>query len=163
MRRMTSRVLALGVVAAFTVVAGCASGPAPDVEVRGSITAVESVNPDSMGRPSPLMIRIYQLAATDKFDTAEFFALTDNPEATLGADLLGVDPIMLAPGDSKPYEAEYDPETRYIGVVAGYRDIHQATWRATVEMPGRSITNLMRRGGVVIRADRLAISITVDN
>ena len=163
MRRLASNVVALGVVVSFALTAGCASGrPPEDVKIRGSITAVETVNPDSTGRPSPLMIRIYELSATDKFDTAEFFELTDNPEAALGTDLLGVEPIMLSPGESRPYDAEYDPNTRYIGVVAAFRDIHQAEWRATVEMPGRSITNLMRRGGVIIRAERLAISVAVD-
>lgn len=163
MRRMASKVAVLGMAMAFILTAGCASGPPADVAIRGSITAVDDVNPDATGRPSPLMIRIYELAATDKFDSAEFFDLTDNAEATLGADLLGVEPIMIAPGEARPYDAEYDANTRYIGVIAGFRDIHQATWRATVEMPGRSITNLMRRGGLVIRADRLAISVTVDN
>lgn len=163
MRRMASRVVMLGAAIAMAMSTGCASGPPADVSVRGSISVVEDVNPDSSGRPSPLMIRIYELAAPDKFEAADFFDLTDNAEATLGTDLLGVEPIMLAPGDSQPYDAEYDPNTRYIGVIAGYRDIHRATWRATVEMPGRSITNLMRRGGLVIRAERLAISVSVDN
>ena len=163
MRRLTSNVVVLGAVVALALTAGCASGPPPDVNIRGSITTVDDVNPDATGRPSPLMIRIYQLASTEKFDNAEFFDLTDNAEATLGADLLGVEQLMLSPGEAQPYDAEYDANTSFIGVIAGYRDIHQATWRATVEMPGRSITNLMRRGGIVIRADRLAISVTVDN
>ncbi len=163
MRRLASKVVVLGVVA-LGLTAGCASGgPPADVKIQGSITVADDVNPDSSGRPSPLMIRIYELAATDKFDSADFFDLTDDPAAVLGADLLDVEPKMLAPGDSQPYEAEYDPNTRYIGIVAGYRDIHRATWRATVEMPGRSIMNLMRRGGLVIRAERLAISVSVDN
>ncbi|MDJ0908251.1 MAG: type VI secretion system lipoprotein TssJ [Woeseiaceae bacterium] len=163
MRILASKAVMLGAVFALALTAGCASGPPADVNIRGSITTVDDVNPDATGRPSPLMIRIYQLSATDKFDSAEFFDLTDNAEATLGPDLLGVEQLMLSPGESQPYDAEYDPNTSYIGVIAGYRDIHQATWRATVEMPGRSITNLMRRGAIVIRADRLAISVTVDN
>ncbi len=162
MRRLASKVASL--IAVVALVAGCASGgPPPDVNIRGSITVVADVNPDALGRPSPLMIQIYELAAIDKFENAEYFAIADAPEATLGADLLGLEQKMLAPGESQPYDAEFDPNTRYIGVIAGYRDIHQATWRATVEMPGRSITNLMRRGALVIRADRLAISVTVDN
>ena len=150
------------VVALPLLLAGCAAKPPEDVRIRGSLSAVESVNPDALGRPSPIQIRIYQLAATDKFDSAEFFALADSAEATLGADLLGVESVMLTPGEVRPYDAEYDPATRYIGVVAGYREIHQAQWRDVVEMPERSILKLMRRGGVVIKADSLAVSVTVD-
>ncbi len=106
MRRMASRVVVLGVFVAFALTAGCASGgPPEDVEIRGSITVSESVNPDSSGRPSPLMIRIYELSAVESFNAAEYFALTDDPQSALGGDLLGVQPIMLTPGESRPYEA----------------------------------------------------------
>lgn len=162
MRGIVGRLTMLGMV--FALIAGCgASGPKPDVSIRGSITAVDSVNPNSSGRASPLRIHIFELAAIDQFNAAEYFDLTDDPQGTLGTDLLDVEPILVTPGESRPYNAEYDPETRFIGVVAGYREIHQATWRATVEMPGRSIMNMMQRGSVVIRADRLAISVTVEN
>jgi len=158
-----SKIAKIGFIAVTLLVVGCAGKPPEDVRIRGSIEAVESVNPDGVGRPSPLQIKIFQLSAKDKFEAAEFFALSDAPEATLGTDMLGVESIMLTPGDVRPYERDYDPETRFIGVIAGYREIHQATWRAVVEMPEKSIMNLMRRGGVVIKADSLAISVSVDD
>ncbi len=40
-------------VAAFAL-AACAAKPPEDVQIKGSIEAVASVNPDSLGRPSPL-------------------------------------------------------------------------------------------------------------
>jgi type VI secretion system protein VasD len=163
MIRKLIRFAALATITVPLLLAGCAAKPPEDVRIRGSITAVDSVNADSIGRPSPIQIRIYQLATADKFSSADFFALSDTPEATLGADMLGVESIMLTPGETRPYEAEYDPGTRFIGVTAGYREIHQAQWRAVVEMPEKSIMNLMRRGGVIIKADSLAVSVVVDD
>jgi type VI secretion system protein VasD len=150
------------IAACFTLVA-CAAKPPEDVQIKGSIEAVASVNPDSLGRPSPLQVKIFQLGAKDKFEAADYFALADAPEATLGADMLGVQAMMLTPGEHRPYEGEFDPGTRYIGVIAGYREIHQAQWRAVVEMPERSLMKLMKRGGVIIKADSLAISVIVDD
>jgi type VI secretion system protein VasD len=152
----------LVITASFTL-ASCAAKPPEDVQIKGSIEAVASVNPDSLGRPSPLQVKIFQLGARDKFEAADYFALADASEATLGADMLGVQAMMLSPGEHKPYEGEFDPATRFIGVIAGYREIHQAEWRAIVEMPEKSLMKMMKRGGVVIKADSLAISITVDD
>jgi len=146
----------------FTL-AACAAKPPEDVQLKGSVQAVESVNPDSLGRPSPLQIKIFQLGAKDKFEAADYFALSDASEATLGADMLGVQAMMLTPGDHRPYEGEFDPATKFIGVIAGYRDIHQAEWRAIVEMPEKSLMKMGKRGGVTIKADSLAISVTVDD
>jgi type VI secretion system protein VasD len=100
------------------------------------------------------LVKVFQLGAVDKFEAADYFALSDSADATLGAD--------LAPGDTKPYEGEFDPQTRFIGVIAGYRDIHQAQWRAVVEMPEKSLLKLGKRGGIRIKADSLAISVTVE-
>lgn len=153
----------LMLIAAWFTLAACASKPPEDVTIKGSIEAVESVNPDSLGRPSPLQVKIFQLAAKDKFEAADYFALAEASEATLGADMLGVQAIMLPPGERRPYEGEFDPGTRYIGVIAGYREIHQAQWRDIVEMPEKSLMKMMKRGGVIIKADSLAISVTVDD
>jgi len=141
--------------------AGCASGPPEDVVLRGTMEAVAAVNPDAQGRPSPLVIKIYQLKAGDKFELADFFALFDQPEAALGADLLAVEDVMMSPGEVRPYEGEFDPDTRFIGVVAAYRDINQAEWKSMMEMPERSVMNFLRRGALSIKAERLAVSVTV--
>ncbi len=151
-----------GVVATALMLTACAAKPPEDVSVKGSVEAVETINPDAAGRPSPLLVKVFQLGATDKFEAADFFALSESAEATLGGDLLGVESFLLAPGDSKPYEGKFDPGTRFIGVIAGYRDIHRAQWRDIVEMPEKSMLKLGKRGAIKIKADSLAISVTVD-
>jgi type VI secretion system protein VasD len=153
-----SRILAAGVVVCL---GACASGPPEDIVLKGTMEAVTQVNPDGQGRPSPLVIKIYQLKAGDKFELADFFALFDQPEAALGADLLAVEDVMMRPGEIKPYEGEFDPDTRFIGVVAAYRDINQAEWKSIVEMPERNIMNFLRRGALTIKAERLSVSVGI--
>lgn len=152
------RMVLVGIAALLTA---CASKPPEDVVLKGTLQAVATVNPDGQGRPSPLVIKIFQLKADSKFELADFFALFDNAEGTLGADMLAVEDVMLSPGDLKPYEGAFDPETRFIGVIAAYRDINQAKWKAIVPMPERNITNFLRRGALTIRADSLAVSVSV--
>jgi type VI secretion system protein VasD len=156
-RRMTISVLTMASLAAV----GCGGSPTvptvpTHVEVSGSVTAAADVNPDPEGRPSPLVVRIYQLRDTARFTSADFFALFDDAEATLGAELLGVDEIVLSPGDARPYRAEFDLATQYVGVVGAYRDINQATWRAVMpmSMPDASAIPL------TIEAERLAVRLS---
>jgi type VI secretion system protein VasD len=150
---------AVVITAVLGVLAGCGSAPVlppVNVNVTGSVEASASVNPDPNGRPSPLALKIFQLRSLDKFESAGFFSLFDEAETALGADLLGVDELTLAPGQSTQYAAEFNPQTRFVGVIGAYRDINQANWRAAVAMPeaGPESRPLM------IKADRLAISVS---
>jgi type VI secretion system protein VasD len=145
------------------LLAGCASGPPEDVTLKGRMEAVATVNPDGQGRPSPLVIKIYQLKAKDKFELAEFFPLFDQPEATLGADMLAVEDLMMVPGEVRPFEGEFDPQTRFIGVIASFRNINQAQWRSVVPMPERNVTKFLKRGGLNIKAESLSITVSIDD
>ena len=102
------------------MMAGCASAPPEDVTLKGSIQASEDVNPDVSGRPSPLVIKIFQLKSRSKFEQAEYFELFDDAEAILAGDLLAVEQLMLTPGEYRAYEGEFDPDTRFVGIIAGY-------------------------------------------
>jgi type VI secretion system protein VasD len=154
---VTYRAMIGGIVLMLLV--GCASAPPEDVILKGSIQASEDVNPGVNGSPSPLVMRIFQLKSRSKFEEADYFALFDDAEATLGADLLAVEQLMLTPGEYRAYEGEFDPETRFVGVIAGYRDINQAQWRSLVEMPEESITKFLQRSALVINAGRLSLSV----
>lgn len=153
-------VMALVVISMLTMLGACASKPPEDVVLKGSVQAVANVNPDSEGRPSPLVIKVFQLKAGDKFASADFFPLFDDAQATLGADLLAVEEIMLAPGDIRPYEGKFDPQTRFIGVIAAYRDINQAQWKTMLEMPEKGLLDFFKGDGLQIKADSLAISVS---
>ena len=145
---------------AFLLMAGCASKPPEDVTIKGSLQAADNVNPDSDGRPSPLVIKIFQLKGKDKFESADFFPLFDSAEATLGGDLLAVEDVMLTPGEFRSYEGDFDPATRFIGVIAGYRDIHQAEWKSIIEMPEKSVMKFLKRSPLVIKAESLSVTVS---
>ena len=150
------------IIAVSGLVAACAaSGPPEDVVIKGTLQATETVNPDAQGRPSPIVVKVFQLKARDKFELADFFALFDSAEATLGADVLAVEDVMMTPGEVRPYEGAFDPTTRYVGVIGAYRDINQAQWRAVVPMPEKNLLKFLQRGKLMITADRLAVSVTV--
>lgn len=109
---------------------GCGSSTPDPTLVAMSIAATASINPNSSSEPSPVVLRIYQLKSDSAFKAAEFSELFYNDRKVLGGDLLGQKEYNVKPGDKLTYDATVSPETRYIGVVAGFRDIDNATWRA---------------------------------
>ena len=136
---------------------GCKSPPPPPppASVSGSIVAVAGLNPSVTQRPSPLRLRLYELKSPTAFNQADFMALYQSDQATLGPDMLAREEIVLQPGEVLPYSKVLAPETRYIGVVAIYRDLERATWRVVAPVQAAKAQALQ------IRADSLAVSATV--
>jgi type VI secretion system protein VasD len=113
---------------------GCFGGNSI-VKLKASVEAAENVNPDLGGRPSPVVVRVYQLRSLDVFKSADFFAIYDNEVATLGQTFVRRDEFELAPGAKTIYTDEIDPSTKFIGVLAAFRDLDNARWRSFIQLP----------------------------
>ncbi len=124
--------------------------------IEAEFRAAVDLNPDHEGNPSPLVVRLYELKSATAFNNTGFFSLYDNDTGELGNDMKGREELEFQPGQALLLERELEPETRYIGVMAAYRDIENARWRAVLEVEPGSETE------VIIVLDRLAVSIEVD-
>jgi type VI secretion system protein VasD len=110
--------------------------------VRINVSALDKANPDQKGRPSPVVVRVYELKTTAAFDSADFFTLYGKDQATLGGDLNAKNEFLLKPGDSRSVEQVVQPGTKFVAVVAAYRDIERSRWRATAPVPPNQTTVL---------------------
>ena len=148
MRRSSSterrgvRVAAAMLVAAVAALAGCSSPPPPPppTVLDMTITASPGLNPAVDNRPAPVSVRIYELASPSAFEGATFFNLLDADTATLGADLAGREEIILTPGASRTYAKELKPTTRFVGVVAFFREYESGVWRAQIPVAPNQTT-----------------------
>jgi type VI secretion system protein VasD len=75
-------------------------------------------------------VRIYELKSEGSFESADYFSLNANDKAVLGSDLLVRDEFILRPARREDHPRKSHPELAAIGVIAGYRDLAQADWRA---------------------------------
>lgn len=134
----------------------CASlgfGPKP-TRLEVSMEASPNLNPNSEGRPSPIVMRFYELSSADAFETSDFFTLYDNEMPTLGKFILFREEMTINPGQLKTFKREAKPETRYIGVIAAYRDLDNARWRGILEVKPHEKTKIM------IHLGSLSVSVT---
>jgi type VI secretion system protein VasD len=116
--------------------------PPPDTAAQATRVALHLVadpglNPGAMGHPTPVRVRLYELRNTAHFLSADYFALVDRAQASLGADLIDQDEVLITPGEQRQVSRELDTQTRHIGLVVGYRDIDQAQWRTLLTVAPR--------------------------
>ncbi|MBP2298734.1 type VI secretion system lipoprotein TssJ [Azospirillum picis] len=133
--RTRTRISLAAGLAAATALAACSSAPPPPPPPTTiSLTVVGSadLNPDPSGRPSPLMLRLYQLGPSDAFANADFFQIIDQDKATLGPTMLDRQELAVAPGGRQTVTVEPKPDARMLAVAAGYRAYEEAGWRAMV-------------------------------
>ncbi len=136
----------LGTVALF----GCAGPPEPTV-VELTLRAALDINPSRDGRPSPVVVHVYQLQSLTTFNEADFYQLADQAAATLGSALVAHEELVLTPGETKTIVRDFKPEARFLGVLASYRDIDHAVWRASAQVPPNQKTALEARlSGVTV-------------
>lgn len=132
------------------MMAGCSSAPKV-ASLAGSIQAAADINPSVSQRPSPLLLRVYELKSAASFNQADFMALYQSDSATLGADLVSREEFTLQPGESRPYNKKLGPETRFLAVFAGFRHLEKARWRVAVPVEAG------RAQKVLIRAEALSV------
>ena len=94
-----------------------------------SVASQPNVNPDFSGRPSPVIVKMYELRQNVAFNAADFLPLFETPLQVLGADLIAVDELVFIPGEARKVKYELDRNTQYIGLVAGFRQMERGVWR----------------------------------
>ncbi|TOB68436.1 type VI secretion system lipoprotein TssJ [Vibrio parahaemolyticus] len=119
----------------FLVLMGCSAAnlvvdPYADLE----ITANHNINPDSNGRPSPVVVYVFELTSNTLFESQDFFSIYEENEKVLGPDLVNKYEISLTPGQKEIYQASMSPKTEYLGIVAAFRDIENSNWRQVIKV-----------------------------
>ena len=127
---------------------------------RLSLAVSADVNPDSQGRPSPIVVRIYQLKDDAAFQGADYFALFDKEQATLAGALVSRQEYELRPGEQRMLDYAVAPETLFLGVAAAYRDIRNAQWHALTSAPDTKPNKVARVNKVVVSVERARLSLS---
>ncbi|WP_339479695.1 type VI secretion system lipoprotein TssJ [Pseudomonas sp. RL_5y_Pfl2_73] len=102
--------------------------------------AIAGLNPGATGHPAPVRVRIFELKNAAIFGRSDYFALAERAGATLGADLIDQDEVLVRPGQQLSLQRDLDPATRHIGILVGYRELDQSLWRTVMNVPAREYT-----------------------
>jgi type VI secretion system protein VasD len=114
------------------LVAACGGKPPPPpgpAVITVAVTGQAGMNPGPDGTDRPVTLSLLRLKDAGAFTTADFFALQD-PAGVLGADLLGMDQLPVAPGGSASKTLTFEPEATQLGLLALLRDPAGKVWRS---------------------------------
>jgi type VI secretion system protein VasD len=148
-------------VAGALLLSACAAKPPKPAPAHAELIVSGDVNPDASGRASPVVVRVYQLRNDGEFNGTDFFGLYEKEKETLGASLVSREEYVLAPGENRKLDLPLNAETRFIGVVAAFRDIRSSRWRAISRPPEKTLHDLIRKGGITVRLGKDNVTLTV--
>lgn len=143
-----------------TIAWGCAKPPPPPPpppkpNVLGiNVSVAADSNPDGQSRPSPLVVRLYELKASAQFDTLDFISLHDKDQSLLASDIVARDEWVMQPGQSLKLNRKLNPDTKVVAAMASFRDLERSTWRAT--LPVTPLTDQTVQVLIAGRAVRLS-------
>jgi len=125
-----------------TILAGCATTSDTSTPLQLSITVANDANPDEAGRPSPIVLDIFDLARTERFRDADYLALLSAPQKKLRSDMLDRHRLAaVAPGSQRVLTLAVDPKATYIGVVAELVQFADVKTRLALPLdPGHATT-----------------------
>jgi len=131
-----SRFLTAAMVAALAVLSGCSAlSPNSDLtKLDLSLQGSDRLNPDLNGRPSPIVIRLLELKHPVAFENADFFSLYQRPKEALSPDLAIQEELELRPGEQRELKLFVQEGSRYVGVLAAYRDLTESSWRFVIPL-----------------------------
>lgn len=126
--------LVIACIGLLSSLSGCAifkkSGPTTELD----ISAVEYLNPNINGQASPIVVTVYQLKSPYNFKQANYHALASNSAKALSSDLIDKTTLEVRPSEQKNISIPLSPNTKYIGIMAAYRDIENSNWHTTLEV-----------------------------
>lgn len=127
-------------------------------EVSLHVNANKILNPDFHKNMSePVSIHVYQLKDPKKFNEANYFQITDDPDKTLGADFLSpMTSFMVSPNQKREFSVKLNSDTKYFGLIAAFQSIDNSKWKVVVPLEGnhkKNITIHLKDRSLTIKED----------
>jgi type VI secretion system protein VasD len=124
---------------------GCASGPPKRDAVPVEVRASAFVNPDTSGRPSPVVVYLLSLRSIDGLGSVALSNIIDGPANALASDLVSFRQVTLLPGEVKSLDIDVSSDTRFVAVVGALQAYQQMQWKDYVEYSSGVIAGLPGR------------------
>jgi len=102
------------------------------------------VNPSVINTPAPIAVTIFQLANTTEFYQLDYQSLLNRKLASAIAKKT----LVIWPAKNNVYMIEKVKGAKYIGIVAGYRNLESKKWRYS-QMVKHSIYIRITSNGII--------------
>ena len=161
LKKTMTHIYLLFCISAFFILSGCGSNQTKTMYVEGDIQATTILNPDIKGEYKPVNIKVFYLKSDTEFSQAGFADLYKYTDKALGDSILHISTHQLLPGQSIELEEDVPMGLKYIGVVAAFRHLQNATWKDIKAIPEKCFlcTGPGLWDPIMIKVDRLSIQL----
>lgn len=149
------KTLFLVLFASLLTLTGCSSmSPYSDLtKLDLSLEGSNKLNPDLNDRPSPIVLHLMELRHPVAFENADFFSLYQRPREALAPDLMAIEELELRPGERRELKLTVQEGSRYVAVLAAYRNLPDTNWRFIIPLDEK------RQNSISLRLDAEGISV----
>lgn len=149
LNRIQKKVLIITVVIALTGCGLLKGGKGEEVELR--INVAEQVNPDKLGRSSPIVIRLYELKKEVATDSLDFFSVYDQTGPEFKAAVSSMKEFQVNPGQAIVQTVLTDVSTKHLMIVAAFKDIDNSQWKVVHDLEQSDELTIAIEGKTIIK------------
>ena len=119
-----------------------------DTDIQINLLVDADINPDELGKASPLFIRLYELSSNKMMKRADFIEIYERDKEVLGADMVAVHKLKrLKPGEDRTEHIVLDKKTNYVALYAEFLGFKESKFKLIIPV----VANNVFRDSVVIR------------
>ena len=159
---MNTKWLRIVLVSLTCVLASCTSTSENNVDFTYVLSASPDINPDIEGKPSSVLVRVFQLSNDINFRNASYDQLMGSHDNALGTEFIAVTEYLVDPDSRREVELKISEHTKFIGVAVGYRSMDMVTWRTVVSMPEANVWtgwSGLSNTGLEIKVQKLSVRV----
>ncbi len=141
------KTLLLALAASLLTLVGCSTvSPYSDLtKLDLSLEGSSQLNPDLNNRPSPIVLHLMELKHPVAFENADFFTLYQRPREALSPDLIAIEELELRPGERRELKLTVQEGSRYVAVLAAYRNLPDTNWRFIIPLNEKGLNQVNLR------------------
>lgn len=120
----------LTIIISCLLLTSCASwftGKTNTRQVTINLSATSTINPNILGKPSPIAVDVYQLSDAADFSNADYQNFLDGTVK----NVIQKKTYLVWPGTHKKLRLQLADNTKVIGMIANYRILNKKQWRVT--------------------------------
>jgi len=119
-----------------------------DTDLQIDFIVDADINPDELGKASPLFIRMYELQSKKMMKKADFIELYERSEEVLGADMIAMHKLKhFKPGETRTEHFVLSPKTRYVTLYGEFLEYKESKYKLIIPV----VANNVFRNSVTIR------------
>ncbi len=131
------------IIVSYIILTACSSTPKPTIATV-SLNVQPNINPlppnaaeKKAPEARPVVIRFYELSSLAAFNSTDFFSVFNDYKTTLESELIASEEFRLVPGQKQKFHRTLNLNTRYVGVVAAFKNLEESQWRASAIVPAK--------------------------